>query len=438
MAAKKTGSKKRRAVIVGGVRTPFLRAFSDFTKMSSYQLGAVAVKGLLEKYPVTWDAIDSCIWGAVIVGGSQVNVGREIVLELKLPPSIEAYTVSRACTSGLLSVTLAVSAIERGDGDVIIAGGSDSTSNAQVTMPQSLVHKAAPVVMSRKSTFKDYLSLAGKLNIKKDLIPKQPSIKERTTGELMGESCEKMARRNEISREEQDDFSAQSHRRAARAVENGRLAKEIVPVITPEGKTIYADNIVRPDVTVEKLGKLRAAFANDGKGTLTAGNSSALTDGASAVLVMSQKKAEEFGLKPLAFFRSWSYDAVDPADQLLIGPAISMPKALIKAGALLEDMDIVDIHEAFAAQVLSVLKVMKSRRFAKERLELEKAIGEISPKEINLYGGSLAFGHPFGATGARMVTTMANELGDTKKKTALLGICAQGGQSAGAVMESVE
>ena len=438
MATKSVKPDKRRAVVVGGIRTPFLRAFTDFTKLSSYQLGSAAVKGLLEKYPVKWDAIDSLIWGAVVVGGSSVNVGREIVLELGLPPTIDAYTVSRACTSGLLSITLGVAAIERGDADVIIAGGSDSTSNAEVTMPQSFVHKAAPVVMSKKSTAKDYFNLARKINIRKDLIPKQLSIKERTTGELMGESCEKMARRNEIPREEQDAFSVQSHSRAAKAVENGRLACEIVPVKTPDGKTIYGDNIIRGDVTAEKLAKLRPAFSKDGKGTLTAANSSALTDGAAAVLIMSEEKAKEYGFKPLAAFKSWSYDAVDPGDQLLIGPAISMPKALAKANMTLDQMDLIDIHEAFAAQVLSVLKVLKSDQFAKERLGREKAFGNIPMERINVHGGSLAFGHPFGATGARMVITMANELATTKNKTALLGLCAQGGQSAGAVMESVD
>lgn len=436
MATKANKTKTRRAVVVGGIRTPFLRAFTDFTRLSSYELGTAAVRGLLEKYPVKWSEIDSLIWGAVIVGGSTVNVGREIVLEVGLPPTTEAYTVSRACTSGLLSTTLGVAAIERGEADVIIAGGSDSTSNAEVTMPPSFVHKAAPVVMSKKSTAKDYLKLVRKLNFKKDLIPRQPSIKERTTGELMGQSCEKMARRNEIPREEQDALAVQSHQRAAKAVESGRLADEIVPVKTPDGKTIYADNIIRGDINAEKLAKLRPAFAKDG--TLTAANSSALTDGASAVLIMSEEKAAEAGLKPLAVFRGWSYDAVDPADQLLLGPAISMPRALQNAGMTLKQMDLIDIHEAFAAQVLSVLKVLKSEQFAKERLGLDKAFGDIAPESINIYGGSLAFGHPFGATGARMVTTMANELATTKNKTALLGICAQGGQSAGAVMESID
>ena len=435
MATKKTIEKKRRAVIVGGVRTPFLRAFTDYTRMRTWDLGAAAVSGLLDANPVKHTDIDGICWGAVIVGGNTVNVGREIVLELKLPPTIEASMVSRACTSSLLSTTLAAAAIERGEADVLIAGGSDSTSNAEVTMPQSLVHKAAPVVMSSKSGPMDYLNLVASLNPKKDLLPRQPAIRERTTGELMGEAAEKMAKRYGITREAQDAFTIQTHQRAARAVESGRLADEIVPVKTPGGKTVYGDGIIRGDATKEKLAKIRPAFAKDG--TLTAANSSALTDGAAAVLLMTEEKAAEYGLTPLAAFRSWSYDAVDPTDQLLIGPALSMPRALARAGMTFADVDLIDIHEAFAAQVLCVLKALGSPEFGRQRLGLKRAAGLVAPERINVHGGSLAFGHPFAATGARMVTTMANELARTDAKTAVLGICAQGGQSAGAVMESV-
>lgn len=434
MPAKTKKSAPRRAVIVGGLRTPFARAFTDLTEVASYELGAVTVSHLLDRFPVKKDDIDSLIWGACIVGGSTANVGREIVLELDLPPTLEAYMVSRACTSGILSITLAAAAIERGEADIIVAGGSDSTSNAEVTMPQSFVHKAAPVVMSKKSTYKDYLKLLRKMSFS-DIIPRQPSIKERSTGELMGESCEKMAGINGITREEQDVFAVQSHQRAAKASASGRFDNEIVPVRLPNGKVFEKDNIIRGNISLEKISRLGPVFAENG--TLTAANSTPLTDGASAVLVMSLEKALEYGFKPLAAFRSWSYDAVDPADQLLIGPALSMPRALARAGMTLNQMDLIDIHEAFAAQVLSVIKVLQDDKFAQEQLGLKKAFGKIDPEAINVLGGSLAFGHPFGATGARMVTTMANELATTKNKTALLGICAQGGQSAGAVLEAI-
>jgi acetyl-CoA acyltransferase len=245
-----------------------------------------------------------------------------------------------------------------------------------------------------------------------------------------------MAKRNEIARKAQDEFAVRSHHRAAAAIAAGRFDDEIVPVQTPAGKWVHADGLVRADTSVEKLSKLRPVFAKDG--TLTAGNSSALTDGAAAVLLMSEEKAKALGLKPLAAVTSWSYVGVDPADQLLMGPALAMPKALSRAGKKLADVDVVDMHEAFAAQVLSVLKMLASAPFAHARLGVEEAFGEIDPEKLNVHGGSLALGHPFGATGARMVTTMANELARTGKRTALLGLCAAGGLGAAAVLERVD
>jgi acetyl-CoA acyltransferase len=251
----------------------------------------------------------------------------------------------------------------------------------------------------------------------------------------MGEAAEEMARRNEIPREAQDELAARSHHRAAKAIESGRFDDEVAPLQTPDGRWVHADGLVRADTSVEKLAKLRPVFAKDG--TLTAGNSSPLTDGAAAVLLMSEDKAKALGFTPRAAFRSWSYVGVDPADQLLMGPALAMPKALERAGMKLSDVDVVDMHEAFAAQVLSVLKMLGSRAFARERLGRDKAVGQIDPARLNVHGGSLALGHPFGATGARMVTTMANELARGDRETALLGICAAGGLGAAAVLERV-
>ena len=427
---------ERRAVIIGGVRTPFLRSFGGLIKMDAIALGAAAVRALLERYPVKWRDIDGLYWGGVVLPGASVNVGREIVLDLGLPPTMEAMTATRACTTSLLTNTLAAAAIERGEAEVMIAGGGDSVSNAEVKMPQSLVHKAAPVVMSKKSTPLDYLRLLGSLSLKKDLLPAQPAVRERSTGELMGESAEKMARLNGISREAQDAFALQSHQRAAEAVANGRFTGEIAPVDVPGGKRIFNDNIVRGDVTLEKLARLRPAFA--AKGTLTAGNSSALTDGAAATILMNEEYARANGFTPLARFRSWAFDAVDPRDQLLLGPAFSMPRAVERAGMKMKDLDLVDIHEAFAAQVLSVLKMLGSREFGRQRLGLKDAFGTIDPGEINVHGGSIALGHPFSATGARMVNTMANELKLSGRESALLGICGAGGVSAGAVLEAVK
>jgi acetyl-CoA acyltransferase len=428
-------SGKRRAVVVDGTRTPFVKAFSDFVEMDTIALGKAAVKALLDRNPIPLQEIEGIVWGGVILPATFPNVAREIALDLKLPPSVEGMTCTRACASGLQAVTLAAAAIERGDADVMIAGGSDSTSNAQVALPAKLVQKFGPLALGKGGSPMDYLGVLAQLNPINDILPRMPKIAERTTGEVMGESAERMAQRNGITREAQDEFAERSHHRAARAIASGRFAKEVVPVTNPAGATIHNDGIVRGDTSREKLGKLRPVFAKDG--TVTAGNASPLTDGAAAVLLMSEEKARSLGLTPLAAFKSFSYVGVDPADQLLIGPAIAMPKALDRARMTLKDIELVDMHEAFAAQVLSVLKALGSKAFAEERLGKREAVGEIDADRLNVHGGSLAIGHPFGATGARMVTTVANELHRTGKATALLGICAAGGLGAGAVLERV-
>ncbi|MBP6835136.1 MAG: acetyl-CoA C-acyltransferase [Deltaproteobacteria bacterium] len=425
----------RRAVVVTGARTPFVKAFGDFTTMDTIALGVAASRGAMAKVGLGVRDIDSVVWGGVILPSGSPNVGREIALDLGLDPRAEAMTVTRACASGLQAITLAAAAIERGEADVVLCGGSDSTSNAEIKLPQKVVHALAPLALG-KPTRSDYLAVLSQLWPITDLLPRQPKIAERSTGEVMGEAAERMARRNEVGRAEQDAFALRSHQRAAAAIAGGVFDDEVVEVTTPEGKTVRADGLVRGDTSLEKLAKLRAAFAKDG--TLTAGNSSALTDGGAAVVLMSEAKARSLGLKPKAALRSWAYVGVDPADQLLMGPALAMPLALERAGMALGDIDLVDLHEAFAAQVLSILKMLASEGFAKARLGRESAVGTVADERLNVHGGSLALGHPFGATGARMVTTMANELARTGKKTALLGICAAGGLGAAAVLERVE
>jgi acetyl-CoA acyltransferase len=423
----------RTAVVVGGVRTPFVKAFNEYLEMDTIALGVAAVGALLERSEISRRDIDAIVWGGVILPGLAPNVGREIGLDLELPASVEAFTVTRACASGLQAVTSAVSAIERGDADVVIAGGSDSTSNAEIKLPQKVVHALAPLAFG-KATPGDILGVAAQLFPLREILPKMPRIAERTTGEVMGESAERMARRNEISREAQDEFAVRSHHRAAAAIASGRFDREVAPVQTPSGRWVHADTLVRADTSVEALARLRPVFAKNG--TLTAGNSSALTDGAAAVLLASEEAASRLGLEPLARFRSWSYVGVDPSDQLLMGPALAMPGALERAGLELADIDLIDMHEAFAAQVLSVVKMIESDAFARARLGRDAAVGSIDRDALNIHGGSVALGHPFAATGARMVTTMANELATTPAKTALLGICAAGGLGAAAVMET--
>ncbi|MEV6429449.1 acetyl-CoA C-acyltransferase [Nocardia sp. NPDC051463] len=424
----------RRAVIVSGARTPFVRAFTDYTRMDSIALADASVRGLLERTGLPGGQVQAIVWGGVILPSVAPNIAREIALDLRLDAGCEGYTVTRACASGLQAVTSAVAAIERGEYDIMIAGGSDSTSNAEVKLPQKVVHAAAPLALGKPKP-KDYLSAIAQLAPFTDLLPSRPKIAERTTGEVMGESAEKMARIHGVSRADQDEFAARSHQRAAAAIESGRFDDEVLRVRTPEGVEVARDGLVRGDTSIEKLARLKPVFAADG--SVTAGNASPLTDGAAAVLLMSEEKAHELGYRPLAAFRSWSYVSVDPTDQVLIGPAISMPRALDKAGMSLGDIDFVDIHEAFAAQTLSVLAALASDEWAKTRLDRDTAVGAVDIDKLNVHGGSVSLGHPFGATGARMVTTMANELARTGKSAALLGICAAGGIGASAVLERV-
>jgi acetyl-CoA acyltransferase len=426
--------RARRAVIVAGSRTPFVRAFTDFLKLDAIGLGCAAVKGLLDQTGLPGKEVDSIVWGGVILPSGAPNTGREIGLDLGLPRDIEAMTVTRACASGLQAVTLAAAAIERGEADVVIAGGADSTSNAEVKMGQRFVHALAPLALGKRMKPKDWLGVASQLAPLHEILPQKPEIAERSTGQLMGEAAEEMAKRHGITREAQDAFALLSHERAAAAREAGIFDQEIGAVSVGD-RVVRQDGLIRADSSLQKLAKLRPVFAKDG--TLTAGNASALTDGGGAVLLMSEKKAKELGLTPLAAFRSWSYVGVDPADQLLIGPAISMPRALERAGMELSDIDLIDMHEAFAAQVLSIVKMLESDAWGRERLGRAGKVGEVDPARLNISGGSLALGHPFAATGARMVTTMAHALHREDKQTALLGICAAGGLGAAAVLERV-
>lgn len=431
-----TSTASRRAVVIGGMRTPFVRAFAEFMELDTIALGVAATQALLERFDVPRTEIDGIVWGGVIMPPYSPNLAREIALDLKLPHRVEGFTVTRACASGLQAVHSAVAAIERGEADVLIAGGSDSTSNAPLVLPNKAVHALAPLAFGKAKGMSDYLGVLSQLMPITDILPRKPEISERTTGEVMGECAERMAKRNGITREAQDELSYQSHARAAAAVASGRFDDEIAPVETRSGR-VSADTIIRGDTSLEKLAKLKPVFDRKA-GSVTAGNSSALTDGASAVLIMSEEKARALGYKPKAAFRSFAYTSVDPADQLLIAPAIAVPMALERAGLELSDVSLVDFHEAFAAQVLSVTQALASDAWAKERLGRDRAVGEIDPSRFNIHGGSIAIGHPFGATGARMVTTMANELANSDAETAVLGICAAGGIGAGAVMERVD
>ncbi|HEY0592044.1 MAG TPA: acetyl-CoA C-acyltransferase, partial [Thermoanaerobaculia bacterium] len=361
------------------------------------------------------------------------NIAREIVLGTGIPRSVSSHTVTRACASSNQAITSGADLIFRGYANTVIAGGAESLS----TVPILFSRRFADILVaaSKAKTVGQKIALFSRLR-PKDLAPDAPAIAESSTGLTMGQSAEKMAKENGITREEQDKFAAQSHQRAAAAYASGRFADEVMTVVVPPrfDEVIEKDNIIREDTTVEALSKLKPVFDKN-YGTITAGNSSPLTDGASAVLMMSEERAKSLGLKPIGYVRSYAYAALDPFDQLLQGPAFAVPLALDRAGITLEDVGVIEMHEAFAAQVLSNIQWLGSKEFATKRLGRAEAVGEIDPESINVTGGSIAIGHPFGATGARIVTTVCNELQRSGKQFGLVSICAAGAQGAAMVLE---
>ena len=341
--------------------------------------------------------------------------------------------VSRACATSFQSMTSAAEAMLAGQCSVAITGGADSASDVPIAVSKKLA--CALVDASRAKSLGDKLKIFARLS-PRDFVPVPPALKEPTTGLTMGESAEKMAKEAGISREAQDAFAHRSHSRAAKAWESGVFAKEVMHVVPPPvfDRPIAEDNVVRKDSTADGYAKLKPAF--DRKyGTVTAGNSSPLTDGASALLLMTESRAKSLGYKPLGYLRSWAYAALDPAGWMLMGPTYATPLALDRAGLTLKDMAIVDMHEAFAAQVLCNQKMFASKKFAEEKLGRKSAIGEIDDASFNVSGGSISIGHPFGATGARMVTTVLHELGRRGGGFGLATACAAGGLGAAVVLE---
>lgn len=428
-------TKKRRVVVVEGRRTPFTKAFSELRKLDTIDLASAACKGLIESTKIDPREIDEVIWGSVIFKSSAPNTARELVLDLNLPPSIPGMTVTRACLSGLQAITHAASVIERGDADVMIAGGSDSCSNAEVPLPSNLTLAMGKLTFGGKLTTKKVLGALTELDSPKDLVPSAPKIAERSTGRTMGQHADEMAEKNGISREEQDAYAIASHKKAHEAWSSGRFKDEIASVDLG-GHNLSRDTLVRSSIDPAKIAKLRAVFRKEG--TITAASSSPLTDGASAVLLMSEEKAKELGFKADVALVDWAYTALDPFDQLLIGPALAIPKLLERHDLKLEDIDLFEIHEAFAAQVLSVLKALADDDFCKTRFGRDEAWGEIPESKINPHGGSVALGHPFAATGGRLVTTAANELRLNGKKRAIVTLCAGGAMGGAALLEKIE
>lgn len=423
----------RRVAIVGGLRTPFMKAGTKFRNLSTLDLGASVTNELLLRSNLEADQINQLIFGAVVADVGAPNIAREIVMRCNMPASVDAYSVSRACATSTQAIVSGTQAILHGDADVVIAGGSDTLSKPPIMYDDKVVDAlmAANAAKDLPSKVKAFTRLRPG-----DLAPRPPALADLSSGLTMGAAAEKMARENEIAREAQDQYAYESHMKAVAAWEKGVFDDEVMPLpIPPKYKeTATQDGIPRADSTLEKLSTLRPAF--DRKyGTVTAGNSSPLTDGAAAVLLMEEKTAKRLGFEPKAYVRSWAFAGLDPAWQMLMGPSFATPVALDRGNLTLGDIDVIDMHEAFAAQMLSNIKAFKSAEWAQRYLGREEAIGEIPEDQLNLYGGSISLGHPFAATGARQALTMANELQRRDKGTALVTQCAAGGLGAALILE---
>ncbi len=426
----------RRAAIVAGLRTPFLKAGGAFRDLSAVDLGALLVNELVARSGVDPSEFDSVVFGQVVPSPLVSLIAREVVLRTALPRSVQAHTVSRACATSIQAATDAADQIALGHSDCAVAGGAESLSDAPIFASRHLAQ--ALVSASRGKTLADKVKAFAHLGAR-DLQPVPPALKEPTTGLTMGESAEKMAQVNGVAREAQDAFAYQSHRRAADAWASGKFDDEVMHVPVPPGyeRVAARDDVVRDDATPAALAALKPVF-DKRHGTITAGNASPLTDGAAALILVSEEKARALGLSPLGYLRAYAYAALDPRDQLLMGPAFAAPVALDRAGLSLPDMDLVDMHEAFAAQVLSNLQAFASRKFAEERLGRPRPLGEVDPARLNVNGGSIALGHPFAATGARMITQTLRELKRRGGAHALLTVCAAGALGAAVVLDAAE
>jgi acetyl-CoA acyltransferase len=418
--------------ILAGCRTPFARAGTLYRDLSAVDLAKACVRELVERTEIDPASVETVAMGQVIPSVKAPNLAREVVLGTSLPVGIPAHTVNRACASANEAIAEVALQIGAGLCEVGIAGGAESVSDAPVLHSRRMARMLAEASRAR--------SLGGRLRAfagfrPRDLVPEAPAIAEPSTGMTMGQSAEKMARENGISREEQDLIALRSHRNAAAAMDDGRLPPELCTVrLAPAfDRPVDTDNLLRRDTSLEALAALPPVFDRR-YGTVTAGNSSPLTDGAAAVLLMSEGRARADGFEPLAFIRSWAVAAVDPGGQLLMGPAIAIPQALDRAGLTLADMDLIEMHEAFAAQVASNVQALESREWA-ERLGRSEPVGTVDPERLNLAGGSIAIGHPFGATGARLTTTLARALARTNGRYGLLSVCAQGGMGFAMILE---
>jgi acetyl-CoA acyltransferase len=428
-----TGRIGRRVAIMDGCRTPFLKSGTGYRDLTAIDLGTLAVRELLNRAEVQGDDVDEVVYGTVVHSVQAPNIAREVLLRAGITPKVPAFTVSRACASSNQAITSGAESIALGQNDVVVAGGSESLTDIPILVSRPLRDRLVAASKAR--------SLGGRVKAFSgfrpgELAPTTPAIAEPSTGETMGESAERMAKENGISREEQDRWALRSHTLAAAGTADGRLTAEIAPVFLPPRYEDVADrdNGIRDDSTMEQLATLRPVF--DRKyGSVTAASASPLTDGGSAVLLMSEERARAEGREPLGYIRSWAYAALSPSDQLLQGPAFAVPVALDRAGVAMSDIDLWEMHEAFSAQVLSNLQWLDSDSFARERLGRDRKVGILPEDRINVLGGSIAIGHPFGATGGRLTITLLNEMKRRGAGLGLISVCAAGALGFAMVVE---
>ncbi|OCH24488.1 3-ketoacyl-CoA thiolase [Aliivibrio fischeri] len=421
-----------RIAVVSGIRTPFAKQSTAFSSTPAVDLGKLAVKALMDKTDIDPKLIDQVVFGQVVQMPEAPNIAREIVLGTGMNIGTDAYSVTRACATSFQTTANVVESIMAGTIDIGIAGGADSSSVLPIGVSKKLA--STLLALSKTKTVYQKLSLLRTLSLK-DIAPVPPAVAEYSTGISMGQTAEQMAKSHGITREEQDALAHRSHTLAAKACKDGLIQDEVMTAF-PEPYTAWLDhdNNIRHDSELASYAKLRPAF--DRKyGSVTAANSTPLTDGGAALLLMSEKRAKELGYEPLGYIRSFAFSAIDVHHDMLMGPSYATPMALDKAGISLSDLTLIDMHEAFAAQTLSNVKMFASNKFAKECLGRDKAIGEIDMDKFNVLGGSIAYGHPFAATGARMIIQTLREL---KRRGGGLGLntaCAAGGLGAAMVLE---
>jgi acetyl-CoA acyltransferase len=427
-------SNGKRVAIVAGLRTPFAKQWSAYREVSALDLANIVVSEMLQRVELDPKEIQQVVYGQVVPSVEAPNIAREIVLATGMPKSIEAYSVSRACATSYQSAVNVAESIMAGAIDTGVAGGADSASNVPITVSKRLA-EALMAATKARSIGERMQAFAGIRP--RDLAPVPPAIQEFSTGLSMGDSAEKMAKENHIGREAQDEFAHRSHSLAAKAWAEGKLDDEVMEVFVPNrfNEAIREDNLIRKDTAIEKYAKLKPAFDRK-HGTVTAANSSPLTDGASALLLMREDKAKALGFDALGFIRSYAFAALDPAGQLLMGPSYASPIALDRAGVKVSDLDLIDMHEAFAAQILSNTQAFESADWSQKHLGRSGKIGDIDWDKFNVTGGSISIGHPFAATGARQITQTLRELKRRGGNLALCTACAAGGLGAAMVLEA--